>query len=262
MKFSQAHEMFFVDIGNSRLKWLSREALSAGRRAQSIVYLPETLRQLLDRHWGSLEAPSQVAIASVADVEINHKVSNWVEENWGLQARFFHSRAEQGGVKTGYQSPDELGVDRWMTLIGCRHLFTGPACIVDLGTAVTVDLLDASGQHYGGVISPGLRMMREALVGGTAMTTSGTGGKNAVEEFARATEAGIHAGAAWSIAGLIEYACQNATKVLGEEAQLFLCGGDAPRIQPLLHRRYRCEPDLVLIGLAVLADTAVNIGSV
>lgn len=246
--------MLFVDIGNSRIKWLSRESLSLGQRAESVVYLADSMQQLLDRRWGPMSTPSRVIVASVAEAEINQAVADWVNEHWNLQANFLASQSQQCGVKNGYQHPGELGVDRWMALIGCRHIHKGSACVVDLGTAVTVDLLDSSGAHSGGVIAPGLRMMKEALLGGTAIRANRVAETSTIDTLARTTADGAKTGAAWAVAGLIDYAHEYAACTLGEDVQLFLCGGDAPRIQPLLHRSHRYEPDLVLTGVAAAAN--------
>src|SRR5690606_31240552 len=75
---------------------------------------------------------------------------------------------EQCGVKNGYKKPAQLGADRWASLIAARAMHDGASLVVNAGTATTIDLLDNSGRFLGGLILPGLRLMRSALANNTA----------------------------------------------------------------------------------------------
>jgi len=73
------------------------------------------------------------------------------------------------GVINAYATPNILGIDRWLAAVEAYHCASGTACAVfDLGTAITMDVVDASGQHLGGYIVPGLSLMRESLLKNTA----------------------------------------------------------------------------------------------
>ena len=77
------------------------------------------------------------------------------------------AQPEQLGVKHCYAQPETLGADRWAALIAVRGLTKTNACIVDCGTAVTVDALAANGEFRGGAIFPGLQLLRASLLRGT-----------------------------------------------------------------------------------------------
>src|SRR5574341_1396508 len=76
------------------------------------------------------------------------------------------------GVKTGvrirYEDPRAVGADRIADAAAVQHLYGGPACVVDFGTATTFDAINAEGDYLGGAIAPGIGIASEALVQRTA----------------------------------------------------------------------------------------------
>ena len=101
-------------------------------------------------------------------------------EIWDVEPRWVVATAQAGGVRNGYDHPVRLGVDRWVALIGARQrvLARGeatPALVIMVGTAVTVDALDADGKFLGGLILPGFGLMLRALEMGTAGLKAPTG---------------------------------------------------------------------------------------
>jgi type III pantothenate kinase len=135
-------------------------------------------------------------------------------------------------------------------MVGARHRYRGPVCIVDCGTAVTLDVLDAEGRHLGGVILPGLRLMRDALLQGTSRIAVAE--ETVRLELARDTAAAVGSGAAYAVCSTVERVLHDVAGALQEAPRCVLCGGDAARLVGSL--RYDCdlEEDLVLQGLAVI----------
>ena len=115
--------------------------------------------------------------------------------------------------------------------------------MVDCGSAITVDILDTRGQHLGGMIAPGLLLMREALRQGTALPPVPGG---VIDILGDDTQAAIQAGTTVALLGLIERACRQAPP----NARLLLTGGDAEQLASLMAAPYELCPDLVLEGLA------------
>jgi type III pantothenate kinase len=166
-------------------------------------------------------------------------------------------------VRNGYRESWRLGADRWVALIGARHGHPDmDLCVVGIGTAMTIDLLDASGRHVGGNIIPGPRLMIESLLTRTAGIQRRAGGREASQAddaealllFAHDTRAGLIAGARHACAAAIEHARREAGRQLGRRPRLILAGGAMDVIAPLLDSPYRREDDLVLRGLAVIAS--------
>ena len=137
-------------------------------------------------------------------------------------------------------------------LIGARSLSAEAACVVDCGTAVTADALSAHGEHLGGLILPGLVLMRHSLLAGTADVRPS--GAADVALLARNTAGAVLAGTLYALVAAVDRIAADVSAEIDGKVELFLTGGDAALLLPLLGRRWRHEPELVLRGLAVLAD--------
>jgi len=149
------------------------------------------------------------------------------------------------GLHIAYADPSKLGVDRFLALLGA-HVRGTPALVVAVGTALTIDLLDADGRHRGGRIAPSPALMREALHA-RAEHLPIAGGNYA--EFADDTETALASGCEGAAVALIERSRYGAEALLGEAPRLLLHGGGAPSLLPHL-RDAGHAPRLVLEGLA------------
>jgi type III pantothenate kinase len=128
-------------------------------------------------------------------------------------------------------------------------------CGVGVGTAMTVDLIDARGVHRGGVIIPSPDLMVETLfrqTHGIRRRAQG-GGKATGRLFGRSTREGVVQGGRFAAAALVDRAVEEATSLLKRRPLVVLTGGGAQQIRTLLHSPSIGVPDLVLRGLAVLA---------
>ena len=162
------------------------------------------------------------------------------------------------GITNSYKQPRRLGVDRWVAMIGARAEFRGAVCVVDVGTAVTIDALDKSGQHLGGQILPGLRLMNSALeketsdIGksGHPRKDPGTG----MQLFAKSTSAATYNGSLSAVCGAVERAVKT-MRAEGFRPKIVLTGGDASRILKQLDGNVLHRPHLVLQGLAFILQS-------
>lgn len=228
-----------LDLGNQRLKWRL-----GGAGAQSQHCPASDLRDDLRRELAGARV-ERIRVSSVGRHE-----ALLLETLAALYPAVAPEMArvvpECAGVRCGYDNPAKLGVDRWLALLAVRQ---ERACVVDLGTAVTLDYLER-GVHLGGFIVPGLQVMRQSLVQDTRDID--------LPEFAppgdvhlpgRNTADGLNRGIGLSLVALVEYACRGAE---GEQDwPLVLTGGDAPWLATQLRVEYRVETDLVLDGLAL-----------
>lgn len=241
--------ILLIDLGNSRLKW-ARAAPNAWETG-AVTYPGRRLEDMLDAVWRGMEQPERIVMCSVAAPALLDALKRWLGRSWSLAPVVIHSRTEQLGVKNGYQEPGTLGADRWAALIAARGLTQAPACIVDCGTAVTVDALSGSGEFLGGAIFPGLGLLRESLVRGTDGIRATEGNENSCP--ARSTADGVAAGTLLGLCGAVERLIAEYRRVLGPDTRVLLTGGDAPRLGPCLTHRVTEVPDLVLKGLARIA---------
>lgn len=236
-----------VDMGNTRLKWAVMQdgVLVTG---QTLVNQKITRNELVET-WKMQTPPERLAIACVSRAPLLELVLAVAVELWPtIDIIPAKSQAHAFGVHNAYQQPEKLGVDRWLALVAVRNHYQIPACIVDCGTAITVDLIDADGKHQGGLINPGLTLMKKSLAEGTeALQFHET---NYVFGPANFTEAAIYSGTLSAAVGLIEHVLTKQSNAM----QLILTGGDAAIIATQLGIKPIIDTDLVLRGLAIVLE--------
>ena len=264
--------VLLMDIGNSRLKW----ALLLGpyRPRQRFVAKGALELDALRAHGTALQRSLarfgphlKIQACNVAGAAIERQLRAIVRRAGLAAPQFVRSTRQAAGVRNAYVQPWRLGADRWATLIGARSEHPGQAlCLVAVGTAMTIDLLDAQGRHRGGSIIPGPRLMIESLLQNTAGIRRRAGGQRAVDQrtsavrlFARDTRGAIVAGAAHAAAALVTDAMRAGRALLGSRPRLILSGGAAQAIGPLVRERHRREDELTLRGLAVLRSERIKL---
>jgi type III pantothenate kinase len=199
-----------------------------------------------------LPPPRAIVAASVADPTTLGELLAWVRRRWSIVPHMVTAKPEFLGLRNGYREPHTLGADRWAALIGARAETERSVCVVDCGTAVTIDALNADGEFVGGVIFPGVALLREALTRGTAGIRMAEGDE--ISCLARATADGVAAGSVYGLAGAIVNVTREFEEALEEPMELLMTGGDADRVIAYLARPARHVPDLVLKGLARIAE--------
>lgn len=245
------HRIMLLDIGNTNLKWAWLQDAHPGR-ITSVSHKGCAIEQLADSEWANIPVPSQTYISNVAGPGIEQTLSGWISQHWGHEAIFARSMAQACGVTNAYEEAGRLGVDRWLTLIALHARFSGPVCVVDCGTAVTIDVLGLAGQHLGGLILPGFGLMQHALLEHTAIPFNGDVELDGL--LATDTESAIAAGGVSAVAALVENIQRNITAQIGEALTLVLTGSDAERLQRALALQSAIETDLVMQGLIVLIN--------
>lgn len=234
-----------IDIGNSRLKW--GQLQDGTIAAQTAVdHLQSDWQNQLFNAWQPLATPEKLAISSVATSGKLADVIALAKQLWPqIEVIIPTSTANGFGVKNAYEYPQKLGIDRWLCLIATRHLYREAAWIIDCGTAITIDFMDEQGVHEGGLIAPGLTLMKKSLTQNTAALNIST--QTYLPELANFTEAAIFTGTLYAAVGLIE----QALKTKPANAKIVLTGGDAELIRMnLLRHTVIIDPELVLKGLA------------
>ncbi len=245
-----------MDVGNSRIKWGVLED-GAIRRTGHIS------RDRIGQH-GLVALTSRlprrvetVLVSNVAGTSFATRLSGVVGMHCDVDVHFAHSEREACGVVNSYRQPRRLGVDRWVAMIGARAEFQTTCLIVDAGTAVTIDALDATGRHLGGEIIPGVGLMAASLADQTsdipAVRRKASGDGGGLTIFANTTAAAVGQGALNAVAGAIERAARILRSEV-EEPIVVLTGGDASRILKSLGVAAEHRPHLVLQGLARILE--------
>jgi type III pantothenate kinase len=242
--------LLLVDLGNSRLKWA--RASSGAWETGAVAHAQQDVRALLDAAWGGLARPERIVMANVAAPATRDALLAWCRRRWSLEPAVIRACAEQLGVRHCYAQPETFGADRWAALIAVRGLTKNNACIVDCGTAVTVDALARDGSFRGGAIFPGLRLLRAGLLQGTGGIYAAEGKPDSV--FGCSTPDAVAAGTLQGLIGAVGRLVEEQARALGVGTQVYLTGGDAPLLAPHLKLPVTEAPDLVLQGLARMAD--------
>ena len=230
-----------VDCGNSRLKWGLHE--NGGWRKTGTVPVSELGR--LEKSWKRLVPADKVVVANVAGRSVRKKLET-------LFARGSMVPAWVKAVTNGYGRPDQLGPDRWAALIGAWSILRGPCLVVTAGTATTVDVLRGDGSFVGGVILPGVELMKRSLARNTAGLPLARGRFSAEP---RNTADAIETGCLLAQAGAIE----RAFATMEHGAACVLAGGAARLIARHLSIPVRLVDNLVLEGLVRIAQDSVRI---
>ena len=246
--------VLLIDIGNTRIKWARFDGRRLGR-TRAAVHSGWGGEDYARRVIGSGKRLERIVVASVAGERVNRSVVLAARRAGAPAPAFVTSQRHGGGVTVGYIEPWRLGVDRYVAVIGAHHLSKRrPVIVVGVGTAMTIDLVDGTGQHRGGAIIPAPTLMVDTLLKNTngirRRARGGTGGGSGL--FGRSTRTALLQGSRYAAAALIDRAVAEARASLkGEVPLVILTGGGAPSVHPLVHSTCTSVPDLVLQGLAV-----------
>lgn len=238
------------DLGNSRLKCAPLRADGTLGEVRAIGHGDDGFIAALDAAVpaAAVRQSWSAALASVASPARTAALVDWLTTRFGCIS-IARTQPVLAGVRIAYAEPARLGVDRFLALLAAHARGARPWLVAGVGTAVTVDLLDARGRHHGGRIAPSPRLMREALQQAAAQLPA-QGGHYV--EFATDTPDALASGCDGAAVGLIERSLRQARDVLGERPALLLHGGGAEALRPWLDDG-ELAPSLVLEGLAVWA---------
>lgn len=237
-----------VDIGNSRVKWatLDKTGLSD---SQSFLRAKTGIKASLNKAWKHLSDIDAVYVANVGGDKLALQLSEWVQKSWDLTPQFVISEKKRFGVINAYDEPEKLGIDRWLSLIAARQHARQAQCVIDCGTAMTIDIVSKTGQHQGGMILPGLSLMRSSLAANTDALTEELGEKE-FNTLATNTFSAIHAGTLYSVSATLERIINDLKQSFNDQVRFIITGGDAEQLLPLLPDDINHYPDIVLKGLA------------
>ncbi|MDQ3060486.1 MAG: type III pantothenate kinase [Pseudomonadota bacterium] len=245
-----------IDVGNTRLKWAQYDAPVVGAKllAHGAVFL-ENIDRLAEDDWKGMPEPSAMLGCVVAGDAIKRRVAEQMEL-WDVTPRWVHSSAHEAGLSNGYDHPGRLGTDRWVAMIGAYHRLLArgvrkPCLVVMVGTAVTVEAIDASGKFLGGIILPGHGIMLRALESGTAGLHVPTGD---VRDFPTNTSDALTSGGTFAIAGAVQRMVDNITRHCGEAPECFMTGGAGWKMAPSMSVNVELVESLIFDGLLEIAS--------
>lgn len=244
-----------LDAGNTRVKWriVSIGSGALIKKSEGYVFANSSISALfleLEGQVGQevLKNIQRVKVSNVRGEQFEAELAVWLEKKWQLLPEFARVVKECGGVRNSYSDVTSMGVDRWLAMLAAYKDAKGLCCIIDCGSAITLDLVSEDGEHIGGYIVPGFELMREALFKKSAVLDSSA---KLWDSTAPANDTGsaVRNGLLCMVLGMIE---QVFDQYRGETSVCcYLTGGDAAIISPLVRQKHKVVPALVMNGLAI-----------
>ena len=237
-----------IDIGNSRIKicYSQNDELVNHAAAE---YDQSSMLAVLSKLAGF--TPDEVIISSVSSESNNQHLIQWSQAQWNIHPVFAKVTKEFNGLKNAYNNIGQYGVDRWLAMIAARTYSSESVLIVDCGTAITLDAIEDSGNHLGGLIIPGIDLMQTLLTSNTEKIEIEREIQVDDKFFGQSTEEGLYLGAQKSIIGLIELSYQQMQEIYNTDIRVLLTGGAAPIVISALSMIAQHKPHLVLEGLEI-----------
>tara|TARA_R110000737_G_scaffold261058_1_gene269336 strand:+ start:114 stop:848 length:735 start_codon:yes stop_codon:yes gene_type:complete len=234
-----------VDVGNTQVKYVLQATKISAELSEAVYLDYQSFKTRLSKEIFS--QISEVILANVHGQEIVDELEAWTRLN-NIAFIQVHSVAKAFGVYSSYQQPERLGVDRWLAMIGAKQLYPQQnLLIIDAGTATTVDLLAANGQHFGGWIMPGVQTMFNSLLTQTKKiiaTPNVTGSLS----FGKDSSDCVNNGSWAMTIGAVKEAIIQANSVLLLD-KVLITGGNGQQIVNLINDKCQLEPQLVFHGL-------------
>ena len=241
-----------LDCGNTLIKW---RVISSDSGDVVFVGVAANVAELLvELQCLSALSLQRCRLVSVRGEEETTQLIAAIEHAFGLMCCLAKPALCVAGVRNGYADYQRLGMDRWLAIIGAYQLARGACLVLDLGTAITADYVNAAGEHLGGYICPGLPLMRGLLRTHTQRIryedpVAGWSGQTL--RPGRTTMDAVERGSLLMLRGFAETQLGVAAECLGGDFEVFLTGGGSSLIGDVVPFA-RVVPDLVFIGLAVV----------
>ncbi|MCW8930996.1 MAG: type III pantothenate kinase [Gammaproteobacteria bacterium] len=245
-----------IDAGNSFLKI----ALIDSSDDSNITYINLNYTNLYDDLLEQFNdaVPSQVIVCNVSNPVNFNIISDVIYNIWRIHPYLVQVQQDKYGISTRYTNPRVLGCDRWVAMIAARHEFDKTLCVIDCGTAVTVDVVTESGMHVGGLITPGINTARNSLgLKANNLPSVDNNNENINNEssiLAINTQDAILGGTLYQLSAYIERIVSEIKHEFGEDIECVITGGDADKIQALTYHNFHHRKTLVLDGLKILAE--------
>ena len=236
-----------VDMGNSRLKWrLKRDGFIVDKGYFVIAHDFESQVKI------PLAGVKCVAISSVNSQRNLQWLIEYLKRH-NCDIDIFKAKTESKflGVACGYVEPCCLGVDRWLAVIGAYELCGASCCVVDMGTAITVDWVDSAGNHLGGLIVPGDAFMQNSLFKGTEQVRFLSEVRKNFGGVGKTTEECVSAGAGLMTRAFIAYIVND--HPLSKGSKFYFTGGGGQSVISFLPSSVEYIADLVLDGLSLVS---------
>jgi type III pantothenate kinase len=229
-----------IDAGNSRVKWRltdSGKMLAQGAQLTSEVVEGKNI------DFSDIKSLHEVRIASVAGEKIVEQLQEQMHQQFSVPVRLAAVSATLGELSCAYEDPQTLGVDRWLAIAAAHQQYQEPVMVIDAGSAITIDIVGPGGQHVGGYIAPGLRLMHDALWDNTSDVRVVGSGAEQLWLPGKNTQQAVNKGCLLAAVSTIEsLASQFPVRIV-------ITGGDAKILMQAISLNAESHSNLVLDGM-------------
>ncbi|MCL6270017.1 type III pantothenate kinase [Sansalvadorimonas sp. 2012CJ34-2] len=234
-----------IDAGNTRVKW---RYLVDGKSHKAGAFANDSSNALVEMIADSVDGAVDLCrMASVRAPKERESLRASLENVFGVSPALPDPESGIGGVHFPDADPCRLGDDRWLAMLGARkHYPDGPVVVIDSGTALTLDAVDANGVFQGGLITPGVNTMLKSMVDAADLLVL-PDEKEFSRSLAKNSVQAVLNGALSMAASLIEREVQR----FNSQARVVLCGGDARMLAEQMNIPVEYCPELVFEGLEV-----------
>lgn len=239
-----------IDAGNSCLKLAILDELDSPEMNVTILGYDDLYNNITAEISNCII--SGVVVSNVSNPVIFHTICDVVYNLSRLEPYQVVVQQDKYNISTRYKNPRLLGSDRWLALIAARAEFSRSLCVIDCGTAVTIDALSEDGMHIGGFITPGLKTSRDSL---GLNTNNLPFVKNPAENssfLAITTQDAILGGTLYQLSAYIDRMVTEIKYELGENIECIITGGDANLVQGLSSHCFHYREKLVFDGLRII----------
>ena len=248
-----------IDAGNSSIKWRLRNEDGVIVSSKEEYQKSKCLSNLVKATHNCSEKVKQVNLANVCSEEKTTLIKETIRSEFNLEPLILVSTKKIGDIINSYENPELMGVDRWAAILAATELLKSnhsyASCIIDAGTATTIDFVCPDGKHDGGYILPGIRLQIQSLNAGANQIDIGEDGLDLDLLPGKSTEVAVKNGIILSTVSLIENSLNSYYSRYKIAPKLFITGGNGLLIKKSLSTMGDYHPDLVLDGLVILQNS-------
>ena len=227
-----------LDVGNSRIKW--RLLVGDDLAVVKAGHVPgfDELQRVTE-----LDAAITLArMCSVRGGDVNRRLEDWIRAKYSVALVQASVTQSCGGVTNQYADVSRLGIDRWLAMLAAYRRAGGACMVIDSGTALTIDVVDAQGLHLGGHIIPGLKLMHGSLESNTAIRLSDNYSAYS-QSLGHSTDEAVFNGTVTALLATIKQ--QSTSLGKAGDVEIYFAGGDAE----LLHGLARLDRSEIVTSL-------------
>ncbi|MFK8027677.1 MAG: type III pantothenate kinase [Gammaproteobacteria bacterium] len=238
-----------IDFGNSRVKWACFDGQDV-IDAKAYSYENEDITQRVNDVAEQIDTDSvqEIHAVSVLGESFNQAFHARLNKHANISTQFYVSQLNKFGVTLAYADPLSYGADRYAALIAAHDKSDNATIVIDCGTATTIDAIDKSGKHLGGLIIPGITLMCSSLAS-KASGINMPNTTNSVQLLSDNTLDAVYSGSALVLRHGVSAIVSEMTSEINQQVSIYVTGGESHH---LASSSYIDCPHLVLDGLRIM----------